>query len=225
MPRGSLVARCSGRSGPTCGWSGRPSAAARRGRNPVHRFAAVPHPSAGAAEVPVGGRLVYRITDFHPECLIAAQDGHRARWRRCWPDQLLAAAGRPVRGAWARTRCAACMTTGIPAERIALVRDGSPVAFTDGTGMNPCRPSSAARASALFGKLRRRPRGRDLLRGLSPAPSVGKRAGPAVAQCRRGGRGRVARLSASSLPFHARGPCRLSGCRACSRRPMRIWWC
>jgi hypothetical protein len=84
------------------------------------------------------GRLVYRITDFHPECLIAAQDRpSRALtamlsltnfWRRrvdrfevLGEDQL-----RRLHD-----------EAGIPAERIALVRDGSPVAFTDGEPIEP----------------------------------------------------------------------------------------
>ncbi|SKA37241.1 Glycosyl transferase 4-like domain-containing protein [Enhydrobacter aerosaccus] len=75
------------------------------------------------------GRLVYRITDFHPECLIAAQErpslGLQALlaltnfWRRrvdafevLGEDQL-----RRLRA------------TGVDAARIALVRDGSPVSF------------------------------------------------------------------------------------------------
>lgn len=75
------------------------------------------------------GRLVYRITDFHPECLIAA----RARpsgalslllsltnfWRR-------RVDGFEVLGEDQRRRLE---ETGVPAARIALVRDGSPVSF------------------------------------------------------------------------------------------------
>ena len=79
------------------------------------------------------GRLVYRITDFHPECLIAAQDrpsralvalqGLTNQWRRrvdrfevLGEDQM-----RRLRDG-----------TGIPAQRIALVRDGSPVVYAEG---------------------------------------------------------------------------------------------
>jgi len=75
------------------------------------------------------GRLIYRITDFHPECLIAARDTpSRALgllleltnfWRRrvdCFE----------VLGEDQRRRLRA---TGVPAGRIALVRDGSPVTF------------------------------------------------------------------------------------------------
>lgn len=75
------------------------------------------------------GRLVYRITDFHPECLIAARDrpsralglllGLTNFWRR-------RVDGFEVLGEDQRRRLEA---TGIPAARIALVRDGSPVSF------------------------------------------------------------------------------------------------
>jgi hypothetical protein len=79
------------------------------------------------------GRLVYRITDFHPECLIAAQDRpSRALgalqcltnfWRRR-VDRFEVLGEDQMR----RLRDEA----GIPARRISLVRDGSPVAFTEG---------------------------------------------------------------------------------------------
>jgi hypothetical protein len=84
------------------------------------------------------GRLVYRITDFHPECLIAA----RARpsqalgmlqaltnfWRRR-VDRFEVLGEDQMR----RLRDQA----GIPAQRISLVRDGSPVVFTDGEVTEP----------------------------------------------------------------------------------------
>ncbi len=75
------------------------------------------------------GRLVYRITDFHPECLIAARD------RPSRPLGLLLALtnfwrrrvdGFEVLGEDQRRRLTA---TGVPSDRIALVRDGSPVSF------------------------------------------------------------------------------------------------
>ncbi|HTE81515.1 MAG TPA: hypothetical protein VK634_12570, partial [Reyranella sp.] len=79
------------------------------------------------------GRLVYRITDFHPECLIAAQDrpsralgalqGLTNFWRRR-VDRFEVLGEDQMR----RLRDEA----GIPARRIALVRDGSPVVFTEG---------------------------------------------------------------------------------------------
>ncbi|MBL0900451.1 MAG: glycosyltransferase, partial [Reyranella sp.] len=75
------------------------------------------------------GRLVYRITDFHPECLIAERD------RPSRPLGLLLALtnfwrrrvdGFEVLGEDQRRRLTA---TGVPSDRIALVRDGSPVSF------------------------------------------------------------------------------------------------
>ena len=84
------------------------------------------------------GRLVYRITDFHPECLIAAQDrpsralgalqGLTNFWRRR-VDRFEVLGEDQMR----RLRDEA----GIPAQRIALVRDGSPVVFTEGTSTEP----------------------------------------------------------------------------------------
>ena len=76
------------------------------------------------------GRLVYRITDFHPECTIAAltrPSGALAAllaitnfWRR-------RVDGFEVLGLDQKRRLEA---TGVAADRIALVRDGSPVAFS-----------------------------------------------------------------------------------------------
>ena len=84
------------------------------------------------------GRLVYRITDFHPECLIAAQDrpsralgalqGLTNFWRRR-VDRFEVLGEDQMR----RLRDEA----GIPAQRIALVRDGSPVVFTEGASTEP----------------------------------------------------------------------------------------
>ncbi|HZP99728.1 MAG TPA: glycosyltransferase [Reyranella sp.] len=73
------------------------------------------------------GRLVYRITDFHPECLIAAQDKPSAllRWLLAlthhWRRRI---GGFEVLGEDQRKRLRA---TGIADDRIALVRDGSPI--------------------------------------------------------------------------------------------------
>ncbi|CAN5829693.1 hypothetical protein BH11PSE3_BH11PSE3_18620 [soil metagenome] len=75
------------------------------------------------------GQLIYRITDFHPECLIAAQD------RPSPPLGLLLA----VTNFWHRRvkhfevlgedQIRRLASTGVAADRIALVRDGSPVSF------------------------------------------------------------------------------------------------
>lgn len=76
------------------------------------------------------GRLVYRITDFHPECLIAARD------RPSWALGLLLSLtnfwrrrvdGFEVLGLDQRRRL---QQTGVPESRTTLVRDGSPVTFT-----------------------------------------------------------------------------------------------
>ena len=84
------------------------------------------------------GRLVYRITDFHPECLIAAQDKPSRLfttllaltnfWRRrverfevLGEDQM-----RRLRD-----------EAGIAADRITLVRDGSPVSFRNDDVVEP----------------------------------------------------------------------------------------
>ncbi len=84
------------------------------------------------------GRLVYRITDFHPECLIAAQDR---------PSRMLGAL-QALTNFW-RRRVGRFEVlgedqmrrlhdeAGIPADRITLVRDGSPVAFTEGEPVEP----------------------------------------------------------------------------------------
>lgn len=82
------------------------------------------------------GRLVYRITDFHPECLIAA----RARPSRAlnlllgltnfWRRRI---GGFEVLGLDQLKRL---RETGVHEDRIALVRDGSPVSF-DGAAVAP----------------------------------------------------------------------------------------
>jgi hypothetical protein len=96
------------------------------------------------------GKLVYRITDFHPECLIAAQPT---------PSRLLLAllaltnfwrrriGGFEVLGRdqWRRLR-----DTGIPESRIALVRDGSPVSFTEGEQGAPLPPELAGSCVLLY---------------------------------------------------------------------------
>jgi hypothetical protein len=83
------------------------------------------------------GELIYRITDFHPECLIAAQET-RSRlleavltltnlWRR-------RVDGFEVLG---EDQLRRLLDTGIAQNRIALVRDGSPVVFTVGQSPEP----------------------------------------------------------------------------------------
>ncbi len=82
------------------------------------------------------GRLIYRITDFHPECLIAARAkpsralglllGLTNFWRRRID-------GFEVLGLDQLKRL---RETGVREDRIALVRDGSPVSFA-GAGVEP----------------------------------------------------------------------------------------
>jgi hypothetical protein len=88
------------------------------------------------------GRLIYRITDFHPECLIAA------RARPSWALNLVLA----LTNFWRRRvdgfevlgqdQVRRLTETGIPADRMTLVRDGSPVSF-----------EAAGEAMALPGEL------------------------------------------------------------------------
>lgn len=76
------------------------------------------------------GRLIYRITDFHPECLIAAQPRASTALAlllsltRFW---RLRVDGFEVLGRDQRKRL---RESGIDEQRISLVRDGSPVSFT-----------------------------------------------------------------------------------------------
>jgi catechol 2,3-dioxygenase-like lactoylglutathione lyase family enzyme len=95
------------------------------------------------------GRLVYRITDFHPECLIAA----RARPSRVL-SMLLALTnfwrrridGFEVLGIDQQRRL---IETGVAKERIALVRDGSPVSFVAGQAAEPL-PDALAQSCVLL---------------------------------------------------------------------------
>jgi hypothetical protein len=95
-------------------------------------------------------RLVYRITDFHPECLVAARQRPSLLlgvvlamtnfWRRridCFE----------VLGEDQRRRL---NDTGIPNDRIRLVRDGSPVAFSEGTPVEPLPPNLAGSCVLLY---------------------------------------------------------------------------
>jgi hypothetical protein len=96
------------------------------------------------------GRLIYRITDFHPECLIAAQPrpsrslrlllGLTNFWRRR-VDRFEVLGEDQMR----RLREEA----GIPAERITLVRDGSPVEFGPDDQREPI-PAEIAGATVLL---------------------------------------------------------------------------
>ena len=96
------------------------------------------------------GRLIYRITDFHPECLIAARArpspalglllGLTNFWRR-------RVDGFEVLGEDQRRRL---NTTSIPAERIMLVRDGSPVIFPPDGPTEPLPAGLAGKCVLLY---------------------------------------------------------------------------
>jgi catechol 2,3-dioxygenase-like lactoylglutathione lyase family enzyme len=96
------------------------------------------------------GRLVYRITDFHPECLIAAQPRPSLAlslllaltnfWRRRID-------GFEVLGLDQKRRLAA---TGVSGQRIVLVRDGSPVAFSADDATEPLPPALADACVLLY---------------------------------------------------------------------------
>jgi catechol 2,3-dioxygenase-like lactoylglutathione lyase family enzyme len=95
------------------------------------------------------GRLVYRITDFHPECLIAARARPSLalslllRLTNFWRRRI---DGFEVLGLDQKRRLA---TIGIADQRIALVRDGSPVDFSAGDAIEPL-PQALAGACVLL---------------------------------------------------------------------------
>lgn len=78
------------------------------------------------------GRLIYRITDFHPECLIAAQP--RSSWGLNAVLALTNFWRRRVDGfeVLGQDQVRRLAEAGIAADRMALVRDGSPVSFEPG---------------------------------------------------------------------------------------------
>lgn len=83
------------------------------------------------------GKLVYRITDFHPECLIAAQPrpslvlGLLLRLTNFWRRRVDRF---EVLG---EDQLRRLNETGVERARIALVRDGSPVSFAAGQAVEP----------------------------------------------------------------------------------------
>ena len=96
------------------------------------------------------GRLVYRITDFHPECLIAAQDRPSVvlkllqRITNFWRRRIDLF---EVLGYDQRRRLG---ELGIPDERISLARDGSPVAFPKERTVEPLPPELAGKRVLLY---------------------------------------------------------------------------
>lgn len=97
----------------------------------------------------IRGRLVYRITDFHPECLIAAQERPSRALRlvlhltQFWRRRI---GGFEVLGEDQRRRL---RETGIPENRIRIVRDGSPVVFTRADKVEPI-PADLAGSRVLL---------------------------------------------------------------------------
>ncbi len=95
-------------------------------------------------------RLTYRITDFHPECLMAEYDRvprALAAFHR-WTVLLRRRVHRfEVLGEDQRERL---LEQGVPPERIVLKRDPSPVAIPPGTEPLPPPPELAGRAVLLY---------------------------------------------------------------------------
>ncbi len=95
------------------------------------------------------GRLVYRITDFHPECLIAAQPrasgalGLMLSLTKFWRRRI---GGFEVLG---RDQWKRLAESGIDEARITLVRDGSPVSF-EGAVAETLPPELAGRCVLLY---------------------------------------------------------------------------
>ena len=95
------------------------------------------------------GRLVYRITDFHPECAIAALTrpspvlGALLALTNFWRRRV---DGFEVLGFDQKRRLAG---TGVAPDRIALVRDGSPVTFAADDRPEPI-PAELAGSSVLL---------------------------------------------------------------------------
>ncbi len=154
------------------------------------------------------GKLIYRITDFHPECLIAAQEK---------PSRLLNLL-LLLTNAWRRRidgfevlgedQLRRLLETGIPQSRISLVRDGAPVSFPPGQKPEPLPTELAGHCVLLYsgnygvahevetvfeGYRRHQQEGSGRVRlWLSAAGS--------------GTEELVRRLSAAKLPFHRSAP-------------------
>ena len=153
-------------------------------------------------------KLIYRITDFHPECLMAQRQSSGVALRLLYRLTM----------AWRRRvdefevlgndQLQRLVEAGIPRSRARLKRDPSPVRFESHTKPLP-RPAAAQRqaALALLGELGRRPRLRDVSRGLRVALPTRQRSLPAVAQ-RRGERRRRDRggAQAARASLYSRHP-------------------
>ena len=162
------------------------------------------------------GRLVYRITDFHPECLIAARDrpsralglllGLTNFWRR-------KVDGFEVLGEDQRRRLT---QTGIPAARIALVRDGSPVSFAGDTQVEPLPAELAGKCVLLYsGNYGVAHEVETVARGYERHHTQGSgRVHLWLSATGAGAEDLAARFAAAGLPFHRSSPVpleRLSG--------------
>ena len=162
------------------------------------------------------GKLVYRITDFHPECLIAARDrpsralgfllGLTNFWRR-------KVDGFEVLGEDQRRRLT---QTGIPADRIALVRDGSPVSFAGDTQVEPLPAELAGKCVLLYsGNYGVAHEVETVARGYELHHKSGSgRVHLWLSATGAGAEDLAARFAAAGLPFHRSSPVpleRLSG--------------
>jgi hypothetical protein len=167
------------------------------------------------------GRLIYRITDFHPECLIAARDRpSRALslllavtnfWRR-------RVDGFEVLGEDQRRRL---NMTGVLAERITLVRDGSPVTFVPGGPVEPLPTDLAGKCVLLYsGNYGVAHEVETVVRGYEAHHKQGSGRVYLWLCATGGGAEEVARrLGAAGLPFHLSSPVSLERLPALLRAP------
>ncbi len=93
-------------------------------------------------------RLVYRITDFHPECLMAEYDAPPLWLRAIYRMTLFWRRRVPMFEAIGEDQCARLAAIGIGAERMRLVRDPAPVAFAP--NLLPIKPEQFAAKKAIL---------------------------------------------------------------------------
>jgi len=167
------------------------------------------------------GRLIYRITDFHPECLIAARDrpsralslllGLTNFWRR-------RVDGFEVLGEDQRRRL---NVTGVPAERIALVRDGSPVTFVPDGPVEPLPADLGGKCVLLYsGNYGVAHEVETVVRGYELHHRQGSGRVYLWLSATGGGAEEVARrLGAAGLPFHRSSPVSLDKLPGLLRAP------
>ena len=120
-------------------------------------------------------RLVYRITDFHPECLIAARG--RSSWWLSLIYRLTLFWRRRVTvfEVLGEDQKARLIEIGIEEERIRVKPDRSPVVIDEATAPLARPKARGGQGTApVFRQLGRRSRLRHLSRRLSPAPSAGQ---------------------------------------------------